>query len=698
MEWTLIGMPDFYQMLCVQCIHSYLNNVMSWRHFLKREVDHRTNVSYLSATRVSLHGSITKVGRFFSSQTLQNTVNRTYGRPPSVGLPDVLGKHFKLQCSQYRLYWCGLQAKHGLIRNCSYKLCSIATPLIISRFKSNLYRAHTLKGFSVSLASAGMTYHAQAAWRRLSFAHCFNWSAFQPISRIARVVSFACARSNIASRVLAVIIGQASWAQNVWADSEKLQTSNSCYGRTNNNHTSLTTFIWELVEGLMLLLRMIYLMALFSPTLLMAPFADVFGVEFRKLWLQVLHWSLAKAGPAFIKWGQWAATRPDLFPRDFCDQLAKLHSKAPAHGFSYTKRSVESAFGRKLQEIFEDFEVDPVASGSIAQVHKAVLRFQHAGQEGKPMMVAVKVRHPGVREAISRDFIIINWIAKFLCFLPNLRWLRLDESLQQFAVFMLSQVDLAREAAHLNRFLYNFRRWKDVSFPKPLYPLVHPAVLVETYEQGESIAHYVEQTEGNYSVNNALANIGTNTFLKMLLVDNFIHADMHPGNILVRVRPGRPSRTPLFPSKPHVVLLDVGMTAELSENDRLNMLEFFKAIALRDGQAAAQCTLKFSRHQSCPDPDAFIKEVDSTFKFWHAPECKNVHQADCMHELLEQVRRHKVNIDGNVCTVMVTTLVLEGWQRKLDPSYDAIETLQALVLKADWTESLLYTIGGLVAP
>lgn len=83
---------------------------------------------------------------------------------------------------------------------------------------------------------------------------------------------------------------------------------------------------------------------------------------------------------------------------------------------------------------------------------------------------------------------------------------------------MMSQVDLAREAAHLSRFIYNFRRWKDVSFPKPVYPLVHPAVLVETFEQGESVAHYVDELEGHDRIKSALAHIGTHALLKMLLV------------------------------------------------------------------------------------------------------------------------------------------------------------------------------------
>ena len=167
---------------------------------------------------------------------------------------------------------------------------------------------------------------------------------------------------------------------------------------------------------------------------------------------------------------------------------------------------------------------------------------------------------------------------------------------------------------------------------------------------------------------------------------------MHPGNILVRKKA---SRGRLFKTKkPHIVFLDVGMTAELSKNDRENLLDFFKAVALRDGRTAAERTLKLSRKQNCPNPEAFIEvtissllpqktvkivrcnsrffkyvmnddtfmfwqEVEEAFKFWGTAEGDLVHPADCMHELLEKVRRHRVNIDGNVCTVMVTTLVLE---------------------------------------
>ncbi|KAJ9709432.1 hypothetical protein PVL29_001081 [Vitis rotundifolia] len=455
--------------------------------------------------------------------------------------------------------------------------------------------------------------------------------------------------------MFAFTFGELALAQRPLEYTNHYPLRNTLYMCAQDGHAYVTLllffFFFSVFEGVVLFLRALYLAILFSPCMVMAPFSDSFGHRFRNLWLQVVHGTLEKA-----------ATRLDLFARDLCTKLAELHTKAPEHSFSCTKKkkkkkkkkTIGKVFGRNLFEIFEDFEELPVASGSIAQVHQASLKFRYPGQQVKPVVVVVKVRHPGVGESIRRDFLIINLVAKISNFIPTLRWLRLDESVQQFAVFMMSQVDLAREAAHLSRFIYNFCLWKDVSFPKLVYPLVHLAVL------------YVDDLEGQKRIKSARAHIGTCALLKMLLVDNFIHADMHPGNILVQVAQSESSRKRLFKSKPHVIFLDVGMTAELSKSDHVNLLGFFKVVAQLDGRTAAECTLRLSKQQNCPNPKAFIKEVEKSFSFWGTPEVDLVHLAECMQQLLEKVRRHKVNIDGNVCTVTVTTLVLEDWQRKLD--------------------------------
>lgn len=387
------------------------------------------------------------------------------------------------------------------------------------RLSQNCSSSGFSRNFRVFSPSNAVTNRAQIAWKRLSENCSSNGRTFTTINRIAQAVSLAITRSHlVVPSIFALSSGQLAWAQRSFSDSDQLPSQNTLYMRAQDGHAFMTSVLWSVMEGLILLLRALYLAILFTPSIVMAPLADSCGPQFRKTWLQVVLRTLEKAGPAFIKWGQWAATRPDLFPRDLCTKLSELHTKAPEHSFAYTRRTIERAFGRKLSEIFENFEETPVASGSIAQVHRASLRFRYPGQQVKPMVVAVKVRHPGVGESIRRDFVIINMVAKVSNFIPTLKWLRLDESVQQFAVFMMSQVDLAREAAHLSRFIYNFRRWKDVSFPKPVYPLVHPAVLVETYEQGESVSHYVNELEGHARIKSALAHIGTHALLKMLLV------------------------------------------------------------------------------------------------------------------------------------------------------------------------------------
>ena len=407
-------------------------------------------------------------------------------------------------------------------------------PFILQNTREGLSRGYFSRNRSFLSSSSPVTHHAQVAWKRLTHKCYASSHIFPHISRIAQAVSLALSHSHlIAPGIFGLTCARLALAQRTLVETDYYPSQNSLYMRAQDGHAFVSSILLSVIEGVILLVRVLYLAVLFSPSIIMAPFADSCGPQFRKMWLEVVHRTLETAGPAFIKWGQWAATRPDLFPRDLCTKLSELHSKAPEHSFAYTKKTIERAFGRKLSEIFEGFEEEPVASGSIAQVHRASLRFRYPGKQVKPMVVAVKVRHPGVGESIRRDFMIINLVAKLSKFIPTLNWLRLDESVQQFAVFMMSQVDLAREAAHLNRFIYNFRSWKDVSFPKPVYPLVHPTVLVETYEQGKSVTHYVDGLEGHDRIKTALAHIGTHALLKMLLVTIFNWFAYASGNIVM---------------------------------------------------------------------------------------------------------------------------------------------------------------------
>ncbi|DBA94718.1 hypothetical protein WJX77_012360 [Trebouxia sp. C0004] len=457
---------------------------------------------------------------------------------------------------------------------------------------------------------------------------------------------------------------------------------------------TVANFFAGVQEEFQTMLRACYLLLLFTPASLTAPFAVGLGLQ-RQRWLDLVVWTLERAGPAFIKWGQWAATRPDLFPPDLCSKLAQLQTGAPTHPFAYTRKAVEVAFGRTLEEMFDDFAQTPVASGSIAQIHKARLSAGGAHNSEFPQgtTVAVKVRHPGVTTLMQRDFTLMHRAARLSSHLPFLSELHLEESIRQFGAPLKEQLDLQVEAQHLDRFGKNFRTWRNLSFPAPVYPLVAPSVLVETFEEGRLISTYVDKPTNKYSIQ--LANIGLSCYLQMLLKDNFVHADLHPGNILVRLvdpntRWGRIATFLKVNTAPKLVLLDVGMVAELTPEDQHNLVGFFKALTSQDGEALGQNILDFSEHQTCPNPKAFVKDMKTLFTGLQL-ESISEHTSEIIADMMEKIRMHQVNLKGVVSTVVVTTMVLEGWSSKLNPDIKIMDALKD-ILPMSWNERIARTV------
>ncbi|WIA28428.1 hypothetical protein OEZ86_010973 [Tetradesmus obliquus] len=456
--------------------------------------------------------------------------------------------------------------------------------------------------------------------------------------------------------------------------------------------------------------RLLWLGCIWLPALVTSPAALWGGAAARAWWLVLLRLSLEASGPAFIKWGQWAATRHDVFAQDVCSALEQLHTAAPAHGFRYTCKVMTSSFGLPPSDLFTWIEEEPIACGSIGQVHRGRLSAKGAALTGCAAgdLVAIKVRHPGVSDAIERDFQTMVWLAHLAGqLLPAVRVLRLDDTLKQFAAPLHEQVDLSREAANLQRFNQNFKRARAVSFPLPLYPLVSPDVLVESYEVGRHISHYIAAKEGSHPYRVRLAELGSGTMLQMMLVDNLIHSDLHPGNIL-----------------PHIVLLDVGMATELSLEDQKNMVGLFRSFAALDGANVARWTLRFSgAEQACEDPKAFVEDMQATFETlkktiaanqaaearWKEQQHRLQQQpppqqqqsssadssssssstlvpmpehfdsgAEALSTVLELVRVHGVSLPGHICAVVVTTLILEGWSNKLAPDHSVLSQVQGM--------------------
>jgi aarF domain-containing kinase len=280
----------------------------------------------------------------------------------------------------------------------------------------------------------------------------------------------------------------------------------------------------------------------------------------------------------------------------------------------------------------------------------------------------------------------VTWI------LPSLKWLSLEDCVEDFGQLMKAQVNLCVEARNLEKFAVNFVRVDSVRFPKPLWHLVRPYVLVETYEEGVPVQHYVtDRSSGQF--NAKLAELGIDTILKMVFEDNFAHGDLHPGNILVRETEVNDKRykklwytLPLliFKSRPcpiSIVILDCGIIASLDDRGKRCLKGVFKAVACGDGEKVGELFLNHSVHQ-CTNPESFkhrMSEIVSA-ALNRSFTLEQIDVSTLMTSLFSALIEHKVKLDGSFSSIILAIMVVEGLGRSLDPTLDIIQKAKPFLL------------------
>ncbi|KAG6546582.1 hypothetical protein Mapa_011771 [Marchantia paleacea] len=423
-----------------------------------------------------------------------------------------------------------------------------------------------------------------------------------------------------------------------------------------------------------LIFRACYLVLVFGPLIIFGPiiyfmssvFITAWTLQFRKILWWLLRYCLERGGAAFIKWGQWSATREDLFPEDMCLYLGRLHDRAPEHSYNQTRKAVLENLGRPIEDIFVDFPKRPCASGSIAQVYRAKLKDQ---RDGMPSEVAVKVRHPSVALRIFQDFQIMSALANWAQELPALRWLKLRESVDQFSHTLTAQADLRVEAENLARFQKNFESLHStVIFPKLIPDLVSEGVIVESFERGSALHEFLRHRS---SLNTQIAAVGVDTYLKMMLTDNFVHTDLHPGNILARSTGDSEG----IEQKLQLVLLDFGLAEELSPSVRHHFLSFIMMIGDGNGERAAYHLLQFSwpHEQTCRTPELLAKDLRDLFNQECNLERHPIDLNKVLIKVLQLCRKHEVTIDSAYASLVVAVCVLVGFARSLDPELSIMD-------------------------
>jgi len=297
---------------------------------------------------------------------------------------------------------------------------------------------------------------------------------------------------------------------------------------------------------------------------------------------------LEKLGPTFIKLGQLLSTRADLLPAPYLDALSRLQDQIEPFPYEEVDRIVSGELGVRLSKAFADFDPEPLAAASLAQVHRAHMRDGRA--------VVVKVQRPNIREQIVADLEALGEIAEFLDAHTELgKRYDFGNMLQGLRASLLRELDFKLEANNLITFSENLREFDRLVIPDPVEAFCTSRVLTMEYISGKKITELsplrLMEIDGP-----GLARELFRAYLKQILLDGFIHADPHPGNVFLT-------------DDDQIALLDLGMVVRLLPGFRDNVLRLMLAIAEGRGEEAAEVTIRMGEPKPRFDKADFSKRI-----------------------------------------------------------------------------------------
>jgi len=361
---------------------------------------------------------------------------------------------------------------------------------------------------------------------------------------------------------------------------------------------------------------------------------------------------LEELGPTFVKLGQIASTRPDLLPADVITALEQLQDQVPPFRSDEVVEIVEDELGDRLQHIFLDFNLVPLASASIGQVHEAIL---HDGTR-----VAVKVQRPRIQEIIETD---LGMLAEFaLLAEKRLEWARdyrLTEIVQELARSLHEELDYSAEARNGERFAKQCKNLQHVRVPALYLKYCTRRILTMEYVTGIKLSDHTGLKEAGHDRTN-IARRFASVILHQVLIEGFFHGDPHPGNVLVQ-RNG------------DLILLDFGMVGRLSEAMKKHFT--FLVIALRNqsSKGVIRAIGKMGIVPAEVDEAALRYDVDELRDKYIQVPLNQVHIGEAVNDLFRVARGHRIRIPSELTMLGKTLLTMEGVVTLLDPDFSIFE-------------------------
>lgn len=360
--------------------------------------------------------------------------------------------------------------------------------------------------------------------------------------------------------------------------------------------------------------------------------------------------ALQDLGPTFIKLGQILATRVDLFAPEWIVEFEKLQDRAPPADSGEVRAQIVEDLGAAPEDVFSMFDPQPIAAGSIAQVHRARLA---DGTE-----IAVKVRRPGIRPIVEADLRLMARLAEVLeAEFPGFAQFRPREVVRQFTHTLRRELDLAAECRSAERVAESFRGDPGIVVPKVYWQWTGERMNVQAYVDGVPSRDLAAVDRAGLD-RHALARRGAQAVLKMMIDDGFFHADPHPGNVF-------------YLPESRIAFIDFGMVGRLTERRRDELVGLLNGLVERDSGRVVDVlldwagTVQVDREKLAVDIDGFVDQ-------YHGVPLNRLSLGSMLMDMTTLLRDHKLPLPPDLALVLKTCVTLESIGRELDPDFDMV--------------------------
>jgi len=370
--------------------------------------------------------------------------------------------------------------------------------------------------------------------------------------------------------------------------------------------------------------------------------------------------TLLDLGPTFIKVGQLFSTRADIFPVEYVEELAKLQDKVPAFSYEQVEATIEKELGKKIPELFHNFEPVPLAAASLGQVHKAVL---HTGES-----VVVKVQRPGLKKLFEIDLQILKGITRY--FQNHPKWGKgRDWSgiYEECCRILWEEIDYLNEGRNADTFRRNFRGYDWVNVPRVYWRYATSRVLTLEYLPGIKISQY-EALEAAGLDRKLIARQGAQAYLIQLLNSGFFHADPHPGNIAISASGA-------------LIFYDFGMMGRIKSNVREGLMQTLFGIAQKDGDRVVQSLIDLGAIAPTDDMGPVRRSVQYMLDHFMDKTFENQSVAAISDDLYEIAYNQPFRFPATFTFVMRAFSTLEGVGKGLDPEFNFMEVAKPYAMQ-----------------